>query len=155
MKPHPLENGTLVARGKNGIEVTYRYCCEEDTHLVGSTGCQTKTKWCFSIVEENDVFNFDLVDEERFMRVEMMTRNNSDRFKARGIPEAFIRLSHQIFQLPICSSIALPPQYSSLGIECVEEQHSNDARKVWQRLVASKEAYFDDARQRFTYPIQG
>jgi len=64
MKSSPPESGQLLARGKDGSEVTYQYSCEEDTHLVETTGCQTKPKWCFTIIEENDVFNFDLVDEE-------------------------------------------------------------------------------------------
>jgi hypothetical protein len=152
MKPTPPESGQLVARGKDGSEVTYQYSCEGDTHLVEMTGYQTKPKWCFTIIEEDDVFNFDLVDEENFMRVEMMNRNGCERYKKRGITEAFIRLCHHIFGVPICSSIRAQHQLSSNGIASVAEQHSAGARKVWEGLVASGEAYFDNEKQRFTYP---
>ena len=153
MKPTPPESGQLLARGKEGSAVTYQYFCERDTHLVDTTGYQTRAKWCFIIIEENDVFNFDLVDEEKFMRVEMMTRNECSRYKARGIPEAFIRLSHQIFKLPICSSVRAQPQPSSSGLATVTEQQSDDAKKVWSRLVATNEAYYDNEQRRFIYPI--
>ena len=146
----PQKTGQLVATGRDGQTETYQYFCEEDAHLVGA-GYESKTKWCFSIVAEQDVFNFDLVVEDSFMRVEMMNRNDCDRYKARGIPEAFIRLSDQLFRIPICSSKRAEPQSGTLGLKSVEEQHSEDAAKVWRRLVASREAYFDDRRQRFVY----
>ena len=151
MKPEPSSEGQLSAIGRDGQTVPYKYTCERNTHLTGD-GHEPKTKWCFLILIEQDVFQFDLVDEESFMRVEMITRNGCKRYKARGIPEAFIRLSHQIFRLPICSSVRAQPQSSSSGIESVAEQHSEDARKLWQRLVASNDAYWNDENQRFTYP---
>jgi len=151
MKPIPPERGQLQATGQDGNTVAYEFVCEQDTHLSGD-GYDTMTKWCFLIVIEQDIFQFDLVDEGSFMRVEMMNRNGCERYKARGITEAFIRLSHQIFGVPICSSVRAEPQSTSSSLTTVEEQHSDDARKVWQRLVASNEACYDDDKKRFVYP---
>jgi hypothetical protein len=150
VKPEPPTHGQLSATGKDGQTVSYEYTCERDTHLTG--GYESKTKWCFSILIEQDVFQFDLVDEGSFMRVEMMSRQGCERYKARGIAEAFIRLSSQIFCIPIRSSTPACPKISSSGVPIVEELHSEDARKVWKRLVARNEAYYDDETQRFTYP---
>lgn len=150
--PRPPEHGQLEATGKDGQKVIFHYTCEEDTHLSGETGYESQLKWCFCIVEENDVFNFDLVDEGGFMRVEMMNRNGCERYKARGITEAFIRLSSQIFGVPICSSTRARPRPSSSGIASVAEQHSDAARTVWQTLVAGNEAYYDNDQQRFIFP---
>jgi hypothetical protein len=151
MNPRPPEHGKVIATGKDGETVTYHYSCSEDTHLVGE-GYDSKTKWCFEIVIEQELFQFDLVDEGSFMRVEMMNRHGYERYKARGIPEAFIRLSHRIVVLPVCSSKNPNTQSCSMRIGFVEEQHSRDATKVWKRLVASNEAYYDDKMQRFVYP---
>jgi len=150
MKPSPPENGQLIATGKDGQTVIYEYSCEPELHIP-LNGYDPRTKWSFVILIEQDVFQFDLVDEGDFMRVEMMNRNNCERYKARGIPEAFIRLSHELFKVPICSSKQSIVQSVSMGIGYVDEQHSADATKVWRRLVSTNEAYFDAEKQRFVY----
>jgi hypothetical protein len=138
--------------GKDESTVVYNYTCEEDSHFEGNAS-DRKIKWCFVITIENDVFQFDLVDESDFMRVEMMNRNDCERYKARGITEEFIRLGYQLFNLPICSSARLRPQNGPNGIKLVAEQHSDDAAKVWKRLVNRGEAFFDEKMGRYVYPV--
>ncbi|MDZ4852276.1 MAG: hypothetical protein SGI77_23560 [Pirellulaceae bacterium] len=149
MKSKPPESGLLEAKGKNGQRIFYQYSCDQQIE-----DYDEKTMWCFQIANDDGVFDFHLVDEDSLMRVEMMTRNDCELFKARGIAEAFIRLSSQIFKIDICSSSRARPQPSTSRIESVAEQHSDGARKVWQGLVDSKESHYDNCTQRFVYPYK-
>jgi len=154
MELRPPESGQLTAKAKDGQTITYTYCCEKESHPTEGEG-EPKTKWCFYIQIDQDIFEFHLVDEGSFMRVEMMNNNGCEQYKARGIPEAFIRLSHDVFETPICSSKPSIIKRNSKGIERVDQQRSPEAEKVWERLVASKEAYYDESSLHFVYTGKG
>ena len=119
------------------------------------TGCgnESQKKLYFHIAIDQDVFDFHLIEEGTYLRVVMMNRNNSERYKARGISEAFIRLSYELFRLPIYSSRNVDLEPSALGNADEPEWQTDHAKKVWQRLVASHEAYYNDDLKRFVYPF--
>lgn len=151
MKTTPAESGILHTTDKDGRAHDFPYTCEKDTHE-GDRPYERRIKWSFIILVENDVFQFDVVDEQTRMRVELMDRNRCERYKAKGIPEAFIRLSHKIFELPVVSSkyevkqSAFDPRLSESA-----EKRSPDANRVWERLVSSGEASFDDDESRYRF----
>jgi len=151
MKLEKTGNGVLNTECKQGEKHMYHFSWVQETHRDAVTFA-TKDKWCFSIVEQHEMFQFDLVEEEDFMRVEHMDRNGHVRYSARGIPEAFIRLSHQMFQRPIGSSRELLVEaVSRPGLKVFAERHSDDAEKVWKRLVTRGEAYRNDSAERFFF----
>jgi len=151
MELRPPESGLLTAIGKDGQKSVYEYFCDEDTHRTDDSD-EPKTKWSFYINEHGDIFNFDLVDEGNFMRVEMVNRNGCDIYEKKGIPDAFIRLSHQIFNIPIHSSSKARAIINPNGIGQANEQLSDDAEAVWLRLVAKKEASYDESAMHYSHP---
>ena len=154
MKPEREGTGVLhtICKQGNSLDFEFSWCIE--THRDGVTN-DAKDMWCFSIEQNGDLFQFEIVDEGAYMRVQHLDRNGSDRYEAKGIPEAFIRLAHQMFQIPIGSSKELLVKSKDYpGVMVSAEKHSSDARKVWQRLVGWGEAYMDEAEGRYFYPIQ-
>jgi len=152
MKPVPPAEGVIRTVDKDGVSHEFPFTCEEDSHE-GDNAYDRLVMWAFRIQLENDLFQYELVDENSRMRVQMMTRNDCDRYLAKGIPEAFIRLSFEIFRLPIVSSkneVRRSP-FNPL-LEEFTEQHSPDADRVWKRLVSGGEAYFDESEGRYCHP---
>jgi hypothetical protein len=152
MKLEKTGTGVLNTECEQGEKHMYDFSWVQETHRDAVTFA-TKDKWCFSIVEQDEIFQFDLVEEKDFMRVEHMDRNGHVRYSARGIPEAFIRLAHEMFQRPIGSSRELLAEaVSPPGMKVFAERHSGHAEKVWKRLVTRGEAYRNDSAERFFFP---
>jgi hypothetical protein len=154
MKPERTGTGVLHTKSKQGEDHEYDYSWELDAHRDGVTN-GSKEMWCFSIVEAGDLFQFEIVDEGTYLRVQNVDRNGCARYEAKGIPEAFIRLVHLMFQVPIGSSRELLVKSQSHPALLVSvEKHSEDAGKIWKRLVDSGEAYRDESEGRYFYPRQ-
>jgi len=152
MKPNPTGQGILHTKCILKHDHEFAFSWELETFRDGATNA-AKDYWCFSVVEDKEAFQFELVDEGNYMRVQNMHNNGHDRYKAKGIPEAFIRLSYDLFKIPIGSS-----REGCIGSQAAPkmwvkpEQQSPSATKAWERLVSSGEAYKDENQQRFFYP---
>jgi hypothetical protein len=145
MKPERKGTGVLHTKCKGGGDHEYKIFWELENHRDGVTN-DAKEKWCYSINEDSELFQFEIVDEGTYMRVQEIRNNGNVRYSAKGIPEAFIRRAYEMFQIPIGSSKQL------FVDKILAEQHSKDAGKVWKRLVSWGEAYRDDIEERYFYP---
>jgi hypothetical protein len=154
IKPERTGTGVLHTKCKHERDHEYSFSWELDAHRDGVTNA-VKDMWCFSIVEDGDLFQFEIVDEGTYMRVQNIDKNECERYGAKGIPEAFIRLTHRMFQLSIGSSKELFVESKTHpGVLVSAEKHSEDAGKLWKRLVGWGEAYKDETEGRYFYPVK-
>lgn len=88
---------------------------------------------------KGDFFEFHVIRMNSYAKVQMMKANES-KFRKQGLPEALIEYARQRLSEPIYSSALIPKGSDHL---------SPEGRKVWERMVESKRAIYDELFQRY------
>jgi hypothetical protein len=110
-----------------------------------------RDEWIFRVfpLDKNaaDWFEFTVTQiDEKTGKVTMMNNNNQPALSAKGIPERMIEEANKVLGLEIISSTN-SPEAKVLDNEYITQ----DAVKVWQRLVKRGKALYDAEHKVFWY----
>ncbi len=103
----------------------------------------------FNIKESVDSFNifqFSVLEDHERLRVIQMAHNDAPELKGRRIPDQMIRFVNRLFNKTVVSSDNKKPESGDF--------RSDKATRVWQRLVDSKEADYNEELDFYFFPVQ-
>ena len=137
--------GTVKATGRDGVTREFAYSLSEDTQHCNSFDDARKTR-TFQVpsTDGRAMFQASFMEEVDCWKVIMLSHDSHKEFVAMGLPEAFIREAAKIFGKRVRSSS------NEVKTEASESRNPT-ATKVWLRLVAGKEATYDENTDNYWY----
>ncbi len=140
-----MDLSELTCLGKDGVPRTFYYEISYNRHEVDA-------EWCLRVHRRNppqyngdDWFELHLTPfDERSLRITMIENKRKDWYRAKGISDAIIPEAARVLQKRIVSS--------SNRVRVKENEYrTEDAEKVWRRLVAKGLATYCDSSDRYIY----
>ena len=143
----------ITCTGKGNTDNNFVYSVEEGIHCeeVGDRGEEKEyTKWSFKVMMPNNIndskwFDFEVTKvDDTIGKVTVMNHNNYSNFQGKGIPSTMIKEASEELDIKIISSSNEFPILEN-------ESRSDEATKVWKRLVTQKKARYNKEKDIYEF----